>query len=95
MRRANNAPATIVSGSPTNNSRDGSPASPSTSRSRTVEASENSSSASVTSVMVSTASLANDNGRTSSPAGPSTVPAATNTIGPEINHRSSFDATSV
>ncbi len=94
-RWATSAPARIVSGSPTNSSRVGRPASPSTSRSRTVEASENSSRASVNSVTVRTTSLVTDSGRTFSPAGPRTAPAATNTIGPEIHQRSSFDATSV
>ena len=40
-RWASSAPARMVSGNPTNSSREGIPAPPSTSRNRTVEASEN------------------------------------------------------
>ena len=39
--------------------------------------------------------VAQRDGRTSSPPGPRIAPAATNTIGPVIHHRSSLDATSV
>ncbi len=95
VRYASTAPATIVSGSPTNSSRLGRAASPSTSRSRTVDASANSSRASVSSVMVRTASLPNENGSTPNPPGPRIAPTATNTIGPVIHQRSSFDATRV
>ena len=94
-RWASRPPATMVSGSPTNSRRRGRSESPSTSRSRTVEASENSSKASVSSVTVRTVSSPTVSGRTANPAGPRTAPAATKTIGPVIHHRSSFDATTV
>jgi hypothetical protein len=93
-RCASTVPATTVSGSPMNRSRVGRPASPSTSRSRIVAASENSSNASVCSVAVRTAWLDIETGSVSRPAGPRIVPTATNTIGPVIHHRASLDATS-
>jgi hypothetical protein len=45
--------------------------------------------------MVRTVSLPSEIGRTSRPPGPRIAPAATNTMGPVIHQRSSFDATSV
>jgi hypothetical protein len=45
--------------------------------------------------MVRIVSSPREKGRTSSPPGPRIAPAATNTIGPVIHQRSSFDATSV
>ena len=95
MTWATSAPAAIVSGKPMNSSRDGTLASPSTSRSRTVDASENSRMASVSSVTVRTASLVTDTARTLNPAGPSRTPAATKTMGALIHHRCSFEATRV
>jgi hypothetical protein len=90
--RAIRAPAITVSGRPMNNSRSGMLRSPSTSRSLTPDASANSSNAKVSSVMVSAASLSKATGRISRPAGPRMAPAATNTMGAVIHHRSSFEA---
>ena len=92
IHRASRAPAITVSGRPMNSSRSGIVRSPSTARSRTPEASANSSNAKVSSVMVSAASLSNATGRISTPAGPNRAPAATNTMGAVIHHRSSFEA---
>ena len=65
-------------------SRVGRDLSPSTSRSRTVDASAKSSSANVSSVMVSVVSLSSETGSNSRPAGPRMAPASTNTIGAVI-----------
>ena len=87
-------PSAIVRGSPIKRSRPGKWASLSTSRSRTVDASANSSSASVSSTINSTGSLVSERWSWSVTLCPSSTPATTKTIGAVMERRSSLDATS-
>src|SRR4051812_14975835 len=74
------APSPIVSGSPIPSSRTGTPASRRSSRRSMLEASENSTSASVASASVRTVSLEDSTSTSPSTRGPMSTPTATNTI---------------
>jgi hypothetical protein len=85
-------PRTIVSGRPTNSSRTGRRASPSTSRSRTVAASANSRIPSVSSVTTSVVSVSRLDVTMPVTLGPRRKPAATKKIGAVMSERSRRDA---